>query len=266
MPGSFPAPPAFLDDSFTAVSLANSKIGDSFVRDTLSRRCPMLRSVDLTACFYIRDASLEALLKRCPLIERLSLRNCRKLTDQSLEYVVRNGKKIVALDIGGCFNLTAAGVDSLCTIHPNTSTFAELDISGIAVTTHTLELICKHCRNIRVLRMGFIEYMEATLTHTLDPLAPKLRSLHVHWNTCVTDDFLMWAAKTMPLLHDINLCGCSHITVDGVSGMLYERQEALSRGPAGTVSPIEKVKMRYTSIQKQDVEALQSAFNDVDFR
>lgn len=80
------------------------------------------QSVDLTACFYIRDGSMEALLQRCPHIERLSLRNCRKLTDLSMEYVVRHGKKIVALDVGGCFNLTAAGVDSLCTVHPNTAT------------------------------------------------------------------------------------------------------------------------------------------------
>lgn len=41
--GSFPAPPAFLDDSFTSVSLVNSKVGDSFIQDTLSMRCPMLR-------------------------------------------------------------------------------------------------------------------------------------------------------------------------------------------------------------------------------
>lgn len=26
---------------------------------------------------------------------------------------------------------------------------------------------------------------------------------------------------------DLNLCGCSNVTVDGVSDMLYERQDAL---------------------------------------
>lgn len=42
--------------------------------------------------------------------------------------------------------------------------------------------------------------MEATLTKTLPPLAANLRSLHVHWNTCVTDEFLSWAVKSMPRL------------------------------------------------------------------
>ena len=41
--GSFPTPPAFLDDSFTSVSLVNSKVGDAFIQDTLSMRCPMLQ-------------------------------------------------------------------------------------------------------------------------------------------------------------------------------------------------------------------------------
>ncbi|CAN0401380.1 unnamed protein product [Ectocarpus sp. 8 AP-2014] len=77
------------------------------------------KSVDLTACFYIRDSAIESLLSRCSLVERLSLRNCRKLTDVSLEHLVRHGKNIAALDIGGCFNMTAPGVDALCGLHPN---------------------------------------------------------------------------------------------------------------------------------------------------
>ncbi|CAM9566214.1 unnamed protein product, partial [Hapterophycus canaliculatus] len=227
MAGSFPAPPAFLDDTFTSVSLANSKIGDSFVLDTLSVRCPMLRSVDLTACFYIRDVSIEALLSRCPRVERLSLRNCRKLTDLALDHIVRYGKNLAAVDIGGCFNITASGVDALCAMHPNAHGFTELDISGIMVTTNTLEVICQHCRRLEVLRMGFIEYMENTLTEILLPLVGNLRSLHLHWNTCVTDEFLSWAGRSIPRLEDLNLCGCSKVSVDGVSDMLYDRQEAL---------------------------------------
>lgn len=37
--------------------------------------------------------------------------------------------------------------------HRNDS-FTELDISGILVTTHTLEVICQHCRRLEALRMG----------------------------------------------------------------------------------------------------------------
>ncbi|CAM9904189.1 unnamed protein product [Pylaiella littoralis] len=261
MAGSFPAPKAFLDDSFTSISLTNSKIGDSFVRDTLSVRCPMLRSVDLTACFYLRDASIAALLSRCPLVERLTLRNCRKLTDTALEHVVRDGVNIAALDIGGCFNITAAGADGLCAAHPNASGFTELDISGIMVTTHTLEMICQHCRSLEILRMGFAEYMEATLTKTLPPLAANLRSLHVHWNTCVTDEFLSWAVKSMPRLEDLNLCGCSKVSSEGVSAMLYDRRKALEADEGGkAVSVIQEVNVRYTSLTKQDAEALQAEF------
>lgn len=47
---------------------------------------------------------------------------------------------------------------------------------------------------------GFVEYMEATLKDTLTPLLPNLRSLHVHWNTCITDEFLSWASQAMPRL------------------------------------------------------------------
>ena len=35
---------------------------------------------------------------------------------------------------------------------------------------------------------------------TLRPLIGNLRSLHVHWNTCVTDSFLVWLAKSLPRL------------------------------------------------------------------
>ena len=42
--------------------------------------------------------------------------------------------------------------------------------------------------------------MEDTLTQTLRPLVGNLRSLHVHWNTCVTDGFLVWLAKSLPRL------------------------------------------------------------------
>lgn len=77
--------------------------------------------MNLTACFYIRDASVEALLSRCPKLEKLYLRNCRKLTDTTLEHVVRLGPNVAALDIGGCFNITAPGVDALCARHPNAS-------------------------------------------------------------------------------------------------------------------------------------------------
>lgn len=79
------------------------------------------QNVDLTACFYIRDASIEVLLQRCPHVELLSLRNCRKLTDLTLDHVAEGGKNISALDIGGCFNMTAPGVDALCSTHPNRS-------------------------------------------------------------------------------------------------------------------------------------------------
>ncbi|CAM9370368.1 unnamed protein product [Ectocarpus fasciculatus] len=261
MAGSFPAPPAFLDRSFTSVSLVNSKIGDSFIRDTLSMRCPMLRSVDLTACFYIRDSAIESLLSRCSLVERLSLRNCRKLTDVSLEHLVRHGKNVAALDIGGCFNITAPGVDALCGLHPNAPRFAELDISGLNVTTHTLEVICHRCRHLEVLRLGFIEYMEATLKDTLPPLLPNLRSLHVHWNTCITDEFLSWVSQAIPRLQDLNLCGCSKVSVDGVSDMIHDRQEALENdGNTGLISGIEKVNVRYTSLSKHDIEALQATY------
>ncbi|CAM9102873.1 unnamed protein product [Scytosiphon promiscuus] len=268
MAGSFPAPPAFLDDTFTSVSLANSKIGDSFVQDTLSVRCPMLRSVDLTACFYIRDVSIEALLSRCSRVERLSLRNCRKLTDLALNHIVRYGKNLAAVDIGGCFNVTASGVDALCAVHPNAHRFTELDISGIMVTTNTLEIICRQCRRLEVLRMGFIEYMENTLTELLPPLVGNLRSLHLHWNTCVTDELLSWVGRSMPRLEDLNLCGCSKVSVDGVSDMLYDRQEALENQEAsgddnsGMVVAIARVNVRYTSLSKQDIEALQSAYRD----
>eukprot|EP00752_Nemacystus_decipiens_P003939 g3607.t1 len=275
MAGSFPAPPAFLDDSFTSVSLANSKVGDAFIRDTLSMRCPMLRSVNLTACFYIRDASIEALLSRCTLVERLYLRNCRKLTDLTLEHIVRLGPKIAAVDIGGCFNINAAAVDNLCEAHPNSGGFTELDISGILVTANTLEVVCRRCRRLEQLRMGFVEYMEATLTSTLAPLVGNLRSLHVHWNSCVTDEFLSWAVQSIPRLEDLNVCGCSKVTIDGVSDMLYERQdalEALEKAEEKTdeaapqqVNTIEKVNVRYTSLSKQDIEALQSTFQGITF-
>eukprot|EP00903_Cladosiphon_okamuranus_P006512 g6364.t1 len=275
MAGSFPAPPAFLDDSFTSVSLANSKVGDSFIQDTLSMRCPMLRSVNLTACFYIRDASIETLLSRCPLVERLYVKNCRKLTDLTLEHIVRLGPNMKAVDIGGCFNINVAAVDNLCEIHPNATNFTELDISGILVTTHTLEVVCGNCRRLEQLRMGFVEYMEATLTSTLSPLVGKLRSLHVHWNSCVTDEFLSWAVQSMPRLEDLNVCGCSKVTIDGVSDMLYERQEALEALENGEektgeaapqqVNAIEKVNVRYTSLSKQDIEALQSTFQGIKF-
>lgn len=42
--------------------------------------------------------------------------------------------------------------------------------------------------------------MEATLTSTLPPLVANLRSLHVHWNSCVTDEFLSWAIQSLPRL------------------------------------------------------------------
>lgn len=199
------------------------------------------------------------------MVERFSIRNCRKLTDATLEHIARHGKKIVALDIGGCFNMTAKGVDSFCKFHANASNFTELDISGISVTTQTLEILCKHCRSLEVLRMGFIEYMEDTLMQTLRPLVGNLRSLHVHWNTCVTDSFLVWLAKSLPRLEDLNLCGCSHVSVDGVSDMLYDRQEALENDPSGKLSAIQKVNVRYASISKQDVEALEATFKGTKF-
>lgn len=33
---------------------------------------------------------------------------------------------------------------------------------------------------------------------TLRPLVGNLRSIHVHWNTCITDGFLVWLAKSLP--------------------------------------------------------------------
>lgn len=65
---------------------------------------------------------------------------------------------------------------------------------------------CTHTRlasslAVTTWRKGFIEYMEATLTSTLTPLVVgNLRSLHVHWNSCVTDEFLSWAVRSIPLL------------------------------------------------------------------
>ena len=47
---------------------------------------------------------------------------------------------------------------------------------------------------------GFIEYMEETLATTLAPLVANLRSIHLHWNTCITDEFLSWLAESMPRL------------------------------------------------------------------
>lgn len=48
--------------------------------------------------------------------------------------------------------------------------------------------------------------MEATLTQTLPPLVSKLRSLHVHWNSCITDAFLLWVGKTLPRL-EVSVAG-----------------------------------------------------------
>ncbi len=42
--------------------------------------------------------------------------------------------------------------------------------------------------------------MEETLKSTLAPLVANLRSIHLHWNTCITDDFLSWVAESMPRL------------------------------------------------------------------
>ncbi|CAM9322974.1 unnamed protein product, partial [Choristocarpus tenellus] len=121
MAGRFPAPSEILDDSFTELSLAGSKIGDDFIRDTLGKRCPRLTSVDLTGCFYISDESIGLLLRGCKRLQRLSIRNSRKLTDVSLEHIAKDGKHLCGLDIGGCFNMTPEGVEAMAAKHPNSS-------------------------------------------------------------------------------------------------------------------------------------------------
>lgn len=262
MAGSFPAPVSFLDNSFSSISLVGSKVGGGFVRDTLSKRCTMLRAVDLTGCFYLRDDSIGVLLERCPLLERLCLRNCRKLTDISLGHSVRSGKNILALDLGGCFNMTGLGVDALCSTHPNVSRFTELNVSGIAVTANGLNLICQRCGSLEILRIGFTDFTEASLRKTLPPVLPRLQSLHVHWNAAITDAFLVWVGQAAPRLEDLDVCGCSAVTFEGLSDLLSARQEATEINENDQWSVFESINVRYTSLSKQDVEVLRSNFED----
>lgn len=48
------------------------------------------------------------------------------------------------------------------------------------------------------------------------------RKLVIPTCTVLSNRFIYFAAS-----QDLNLCGCSKVSVDGVSDMLYDRQEAL---------------------------------------
>ena len=171
--------------SLTRVCLANGHISDTLL-ERLATRSPALVSVDLTGCFDIWDAGVEALLRRCASLRELRLENCRKLTDASLRAMVAHGGQLRVVGLGGLVNTTALGVQRLLQEHPRRASFAALHLSGLALHAPMLRDVWGASPRLASLSLGFSRVTDEDVAGLAAALT-GLRVLALHWCELLTD-------------------------------------------------------------------------------
>ncbi|XP_042205551.1 dynein regulatory complex subunit 6-like isoform X2 [Homarus americanus] len=85
-----------------------------------------LQYLNLSHCYSIGEAGLEAMARHCPSLEVLMLAECGQTTDQVILVIAHYLRRIKTLDLQMCVQLTDDALDSLSNCH----TLQYLDVSG----------------------------------------------------------------------------------------------------------------------------------------
>lgn len=153
------------------------QLTDSGVVD-LARKQRKLTELDLGACSRVGDAALEAVCLNLSGLTCLNLRNCRSLTDAGVSRLSEL-RHLKSLNLSQCEGVTADGVhealcsavnprlrrlylnsllldeDTVCGLAENLPGLTHLDLGWCfnGVTDRSLQAVCRHQRDLRVLKL-----------------------------------------------------------------------------------------------------------------
>ncbi|XP_075432209.1 F-box and leucine-rich protein 22 [Ascaphus truei] len=105
------------------------------VSDFLQRvgdRCPNLKSLTLSGCAHVTDASLTRILQRCPQLRALKLENCSGVTDKTLAAIPAHVARLETLHVNFCRNVTQGGIRRAQEACPGLAVQAERSAEMIA--------------------------------------------------------------------------------------------------------------------------------------
>mmetsp|Transcript_23577 Transcript_23577/g.32657 ORF Transcript_23577/g.32657 Transcript_23577/m.32657 type:complete len:333 (-) Transcript_23577:138-1136(-) len=253
-------PENFLDETVREVTFRDSKISNSFLEE-IATSCPDLESLDFAGCFNIWDAGVGQVLRACPQVRAATLTNCRKLTDKCLAYGAKYGRRLKRIRLGGCFNLTANGLTTFLQRHPNAHRLLELDLSGLALSPEALAAVGGGCPRLERLGLGYLEQPPADAQRLLRAL-PQLKSLSLHWSTCIDDAFLLFIATNCKLLREIDFTGVKNISMQGITSLIEQKTFKAQEDP-NAWNGVTKLSLRYTNISKQDIGVLEQSYPDL---
>lgn len=141
-----------------------------------------LTSLDVSGCFQVSCAVMNAIMSRCPNLKRLNLKNCRKLTDGLFQDILSfPSLTLLELNVGGNFNITDQGIRQFVQSYRNIHLLEDFGISGLDVRDETVSLMARRCTGLKVLQLAYLDIRESTLTELLQAIGPQLDKLDISW-------------------------------------------------------------------------------------
>ena len=122
-----------LSDGIVNVDLTNCNALSVEAIIAMTRRCPQLRSLNLTRSTLPLDSVLAQLSTNCPLLESLALDGCNnEFTDDSLRSLVSGCRRLKKLNLDNNFSLSDASLLHLAQYAPQLE-YLSLDRRGLAL-------------------------------------------------------------------------------------------------------------------------------------
>ena len=122
------------------LSIAKCPISNSALT-SIATFAAQIRHLNLYECDYITDTGIMKIASSCPRMRSIDLSNCLSITDASL-YVLSRCSKMRRVNLKACRKVTDAGVRKLATHCTN---LRHLDLRQCTISTETFLYVKRHC-------------------------------------------------------------------------------------------------------------------------
>ena len=149
-----------------------------------------LRSINLSNCKEVTDATIKGLSIGCPNITSINISNCRKTTNASMVILKDQFMDLSEVDIENCKGITDAGVSELL-----------------------------KCTSLKSLRLAYNSHLTENAFMDLGSACQGIRIIDLEECTRLKDDGVLNLCKACPLLESININSCRSLTTISLEGI-----------------------------------------------
>jgi hypothetical protein len=165
--------------------------------DVMGRRFSDLRTLDLSCCINITDASVLEVTRRCSSLQSLNLAGCKNITGASVLELARQCSNLQSLNLYKCIRITEA---SVVEVARRCSNLHSLNLAGcISITDASVVEVARRCSNLYSLNLAGCLLITDVSVLEVGRGCPSLRSLDLTDSMsmlAVTRPHSMLACKT----------------------------------------------------------------------